>query len=164
MKIIPFWVKEYESTLSEASIMDRLRKTLSKGDWNFVLAKAFKGGVIEGEIKGDFFRAAAGKYALTYARSSIRPIMKGRVGRDKENTGTIIKVIVRFNNAGIIILVFLYGSIAFNLPGAIRKGDNNFLIFSLLFVCITYGAMIVTYNTGLKKLRAFIEKDILEIG
>src|SRR5258708_33503045 len=82
LKILPFYWKKYETDLGGSVIVERIKKQVSDPDWNLTVAKAINNRIMEGEIFDTGFLVVMGKYGLTYGRTSLLPIMKGRLSYD----------------------------------------------------------------------------------
>jgi len=161
MMIIPYLRREYETDLSKEDIFKRLEKMISNPDWNVSVQKAINNRVLEGKIENNSFTLVMGKYALTYGRSSLLPIMKGRVEYDHKKSRTIVKIVIRPFLTGVFLLTPVYCLLIYLLIRSVSNKDMGSVLFSLSFLGILYGSLITKYNKEKKNYIELIEKEVL---
>ncbi|HEY4287763.1 MAG TPA: hypothetical protein VGN00_11740 [Puia sp.] len=161
MRIIPYIRRQYETELSKETVLDRVKKIISSPDWNLTIGKAINNRILEGSITGSFFLVVMGKYALTYGKSSLLPIMRGEVSYDKAKSKTIIKIVIRPFKTGIIVLTPFYCIAGYGLVQGLLKGDFKLVFFFSLFLGITYGSLIMKYNREARNYIQIIETSLL---
>ncbi|MHA4811675.1 hypothetical protein ACX0G9_26500 [Flavitalea flava] len=162
MRIIPYLRRRYETDLSKEKVLERIRNISSDPDWNFTVAKALKTRMLEGRITGNHFIVVTGKYALTYGRTSLLPVMKGEIEYDKKRLKTIVKIVIRPFTMGLLIVAPFYGIAIWALVKGVQTGDRGTIFFCCLFLSIIYGSILIKYNREAKNYIEMLEERVLD--
>src|SRR5690606_16764298 len=103
------------------------KQNTSDKDWKISFDKMVNNRVLEGEISNSSFLIVMGKYGLTYGKTSLLPIMIGKIQSDSVKLKTTIKIIIRPFGVGLFILGFCYILVLIGLFVAIQKSDFKLL-------------------------------------
>ena len=161
MRLIPYLKKRYETDLPEHFIFERVRANTSNPEWDISFNKIIANRVPESEIQGTSFRVVMGRYALSYGRTSLLPIMKGHVKHDDSKSKTILTIVIRPFIMGAAILSFFYLLAFLGITISLYKSDMKAVLFLLLFIVVTYSSLMLKYNRELKAYLDFLEMNIL---
>ena len=163
MYFFPFVKKYYKSNLEKEVILKRIKDRSFSPDWNLTKNKIDNHFVMEGKFFSDSFIIVHGKYALSYGRTSLLPILKGVVKRDQSQSITTINVVIRPFVIGIIILSLFYFLILlgfFHYYFSKEAVNIQFCIISIIFIITTYSSLIIKFNKEVIVYNAFIESVI----
>ncbi len=162
MKITPFFRVVYETDIGHNEVSNRLKQNTNDKDWELSLSKAINNRVMEGDISNTSFTIVMGKYGLTYGKTSLLPIMKGRVWEDNSKSKTFISIIIRPFKTGVIILSVFYVLSLISLGIGIQRGDLKLLIVISLFLIASYLSIITKFNSEVITYTKFMEDTILQ--
>jgi hypothetical protein len=161
MRLIPYFKKKYKTTISKDVIFQRLEKMISQPDWELSVEKIINNRILEGELESSSFKLVRGRYALTYGRSSLLPLMMGKIEYDRKSFETIVTVVIRPSIIGTVGLSLVYFILVYSFFQEIRIRDMGAAFLSVLFFVVTYGSLIIKYNKEQKKYIELLETEIL---
>ena len=150
MNLIPYKKIVIKSERSSNEIKDALTKLVSKPDWNISIDKVTDNRILEGRVSDKSFVIVMGRYGLTYGKTSLLPIMKGKIERTNLLTGSLISIVIRPLKAGIFILSFFYLLCVAGLYFSLRKNLIEVFIVCCIFICVTYFSLISKFNKEAK--------------
>jgi hypothetical protein len=161
MRLIPYFRKKYITTISKEVIFQRLEKKISQPDWKLSIDKLINNRILEGELERSSFKLVRGRYALTYGRSSLLPLMMGKIEYDHGNSQAIVVIVIRPPVIGIVGLSLIYCVLGYSFFQEISIRDMGGAFLSILFFVVTYGSVILKYNKEQKKYIELLETEIL---
>ena len=133
MLLIPYKRKKYETEFTGHRIIEKLRANTLRADWNISFDKAINNRIFEGDISNGSFLVVMGRYALSYGKTSLLPIMKGRIKCNDDKSLTAIDIVIRPFAPGIIIISFFYSLAIFGIILSLHRGDTKALFFFMSF-------------------------------
>ena len=161
MKLFPYAKFQIESEYNAPEIKALLTNLISKPDWNITLAKFVNNvDTLEGKAYDTSFVICKGKFGLSYGRTSLLPIMKGKINKNPKSEMSIISVIIRPFKAGIAILSLFYLLCFFGLYASIAKNLIEVFIVCIIFIGLTYYSLISKFNREYIFYKDFISNHI----
>lgn len=134
---------------------------VSGPDWQLTIDKAVDNRILEGTVIGDSFMVVKGRYALTFGRTSLLPIMKGDVQFDPKRLKTIIKVVIRPYKVGLFGLAPFYCIGIYAFVQSCQRGEFMQAFMSSIFLVVIYGSILTKYNRELKNYVEILESSLL---
>lgn len=157
MKLFPYKKVQFRCELNPEAVKELLSKLVSKPDWNVNIEKLFNNRILEGKVSSTKFTIVLGRYGLTYGKTSLLPIMKGKI-KKHGTQGSEIHITIRPLKAGIFILCFFYFLVGLGLYFSIAKNLPQVLIVCCIFLIITYFSLIAKFNKEAEVYEGIIEK------
>ncbi len=149
MNLIPYKRIKVKSEYNPGEIKAALTKLVSKPDWNISIDKVANNRILEGKVSEKSFVIVMGRYGLTYGKTSLLPIMKGKIeGGNK--TGSFVTIVIRPLKPGIFILSLFYLLCIVGLYFSFRKNLSEVFIVCCIFICVTYFSIISKFNKEAK--------------
>jgi hypothetical protein len=147
MRAIPYIRKTIITTLSKKEIESKILQTVSDPDWKINIDKIMNHRLLTGKTSSNHFYIATERYALSYGKTSLLPILKGKI-RPLEGKlkGSSISFVIRPIKMGIAILSFFYFLCLLIMIFSIIKGLIAGLIVSIIFLSVTYFYLILHFN------------------
>jgi hypothetical protein len=158
MYFFPFIKRKFKSNLSPEKIQEVLRKTTSVPDKKIDANKLSNLRIFESKIFEKEFVVVMGRYAFTYGKAGLSPVMKGKISSSSTGYTDISISIHTFETASIIYLVFCLLAVA-ALTISIQKEDIEGIIVTSLFLLITYWIIIAKFNKEVKTYLNFLETE-----
>ena len=159
MCFFPFIKRKFKTNLSPEKIQEVLRKTTSAPDKKIDANKLSNLRIFEGKISGKEFVIVMDRYAFTYGRTSLLPIMKGKISSSSTEYTDISISIHTFETASIIYLVFCLLAVAV-LTMSIQKGDIEGIIVTSIFLLFSYWIIIAKFNKEVNTYLHFLETEL----
>jgi hypothetical protein len=159
MKFIPYTKLQIESEYEASEIKNILTNSVSKPDWNISANKFLNTDIIEGEIYDNSFVVCRGKFGLSYGRTSLLPIMKGKINENLHYNSlnrSVISVIIRPFKAGIVILSIFYLLCFFGLYVSLYKDLIQVFLVCIIFISLTYYSLMSKFNKEYKFYKHFL--------
>jgi hypothetical protein len=160
MYLIPFIKRQFKTQLSPEKIKEILIKATSPPDWKLDANKLFDFKIIEGEISQNRFTIAHGSYALTYGKTSLLPVLRGRFQRGMNDKFTEIYIVIHPHRTGMIILSIFYLLAMVGFVICIKKGLTGSMTVISIFLLSTYGILIAKFNKEVKMYLAFLRNEM----
>lgn len=163
MKFIPYTKLRIESEYAASEIKNILTNIVSKPDWDISVNKFLNTDIIEGKIYDTSFVICKGKFGLSYGRTSLLPIMKGKINENLHaNTSnrSVISIIIRPFKAGILILSIFYLLCFFGLYVSLYKDLIQVFLVCIIFISLTYYSLMSKFNKEYKFYRDFLAHHI----
>jgi hypothetical protein len=151
----------YETDLSKEDVLNQISKMVSPPDWHLAIDKAVNNRILEGTVTDDSFMVVKGRYALTFGRTSLLPIMKGHVQFDPQKRKTMIKIVIRPYKAGLFGLAPFYCIAIYAFVQSCQQGMFMQAFMSSLFLVVIYGSILTKYNRELKNYVEILESNLL---
>ncbi len=165
MRIFPFLRLTYDTDISKSKILTRIQQNTFRKDWNVSFDKIVDNQIFEGEITGDFFLVIRARYALTLGRTSLLPVLRGRVMATEKNPDrTKVRIVIKPLGTGLMILLFFYIIATIGFFKGLATMDIKLVFFTLLFFVITYASLMTKFNQEVNNYLQFIERKILIEG
>lgn len=159
MMLLPYQRVYFKSRLRPDEISRVLHSLVSKPDWDISVDKVVNNRVLEGKVSDNVFTIVMGRYGLTYGKTSLLPIMKGRV-KSNGAQGSEVDVTIRPLKAGIFILGLFYLLVILGLYFSIAKGLPQVLIVCCIFIAITYYSLVAKFNREAKVYQDIIKTHL----
>lgn len=160
MYFLPFIKRKFKTNLSPEKVQEVLRKTTSVSDKKIDANKLSNLRIFESNISEKEFVIVMGRYALTYGKTSLLPIMKGTFSRSKDNDYTDLSISIHPFRTGIIGLSFFYLLAFAAIFICFKKGQIEVIVISIVFLLVTYGSLIAKFNKEVKTYFIFLQNEL----
>jgi|GEM_PF-2333026 len=156
MKLLPYQKIQFQSRLNPDEISGALSNLVIKPGWNISVDKVINNRVLEGKVSNKSFTIVMGRYGLTYGKTSLLPVMEGKITSNGLQ-GSDVDVTIKPRKTGVFILGFFYVLVGLGLYFSIAKKLPQVFIVCCIFIVITYYSLIAKFNREAK-----VYTDILE--